>query len=117
VARARDLAKSDAVKSQNAPFLLRATIANRRHGAASWEFVKQHWDAANERFPANTIIRMIDSVKLLTSRDAVADTRQFFSDHPIEQSAQTLEQTLERQQVNAALAERDGAALSASLLA
>ncbi len=52
VARTCELAMSDAVKTQNAPFLLRSTIANRHHGAASWEFVKAHWDEANERFPA-----------------------------------------------------------------
>ena len=117
VARTRELAMSDAVKTQNAPFLLRSTIANRRHGAASWEFVKTHWDEANERFPANTIVRMIDTVKLLTAPGAVDDAAQFFSEHPIEQAAQTLEQILEQQRVNATMRAREEEPFTAFLLA
>ena len=52
--RTCELAMSDEVKTQNAPFLLRACIANRRHGAAAWTFVRQHWDEANERVPDAT---------------------------------------------------------------
>ena len=115
IARACELALDGTVKTQNAPFLLRATIANRHHGTAAWEFVKAHWDDANERFPANTIVRMVDGVKLLTTSEAVADTRAFFREHPIDQATQTLEQILERQRVNAALGERDGASLAAHL--
>ncbi|MGA9277689.1 MAG: M1 family metallopeptidase [Ilumatobacter sp.] len=117
VARTRELAMSDAVKTQNAPFLLRATIANRNHGLASWDFVKQNWDLANERFPGNTIVRMVDAVKLLNTADAVDDARRFFESHPIAQATQTLDQVLERQRVNTALRDRDGDALAARLLA
>ena len=116
VARTRELAMSDEVKTQNAPFLLRSTIANRRHGAASWEFVKNHWDEANERFPANTIVRMIDAVKLLTAPGAVDDAAQFFAGHPIEQASQTLEQILEQQRVNAVLQAREERAFATFLL-
>jgi puromycin-sensitive aminopeptidase len=116
VARTCELAMSDAVKTQNAPYLLRSTIANRRHGAASWEFVKARWAEANERFPANTIVRMVDAVKLLTTPGAVDDAARFFAEHPIEQAAQTLEQILERQRVNAALQTREQEAFATFLL-
>jgi puromycin-sensitive aminopeptidase len=102
-----EFAMSDSVKTQNAPFLLRAAIANRHHGAAAWRFVRDHWDEANERFPSNTIVRMVDSVKLLTTDELVEETASFFADHPIEQAAKTLEQILERQRVNAALRRRE----------
>jgi puromycin-sensitive aminopeptidase len=117
IARTRELAMSDEVRTQNAPFLLRSTIANRHHGVASWEFVKSHWDEANERFPANTIVRMIDTVKLLTAPDVVDDAAQFFAAHPIEQAAQTLEQVLERQRVNASLLRREQERFAAYLRA
>ena len=94
---------SGEVKTQNAPFLLRQCIANRRHGSAAWRFVRQHWDEANERFPSNTIVRMIDSVKLLNDPATAADVQGFFAEHPIEQAAKTLDQVLERQRVNTAL--------------
>jgi puromycin-sensitive aminopeptidase len=102
-----EFAMSESVKTQNAPFLLRAAIANRHHGAAAWRFVRDHWDEANRRFPSNTIVRMVDSVKLLTSDELVAETAAFFAAHPIPQAAKTLEQILERQRVNAALRRRE----------
>jgi puromycin-sensitive aminopeptidase len=109
------LAMSPDVKTQNAPFLLRMCIANRRHGAASWTFVRRHWDEANTRFPSNTIVRMVDSVKLLNRPEQVADVQAFFAEHPIEQAAKTLEQILERQRVNAALRARESTALTDAL--
>ncbi len=108
-------AMSGAVKSQDAPFLLRLCIANRRHGAQAWEFVRRHWHQANERFPRNTIVRMIDTVRLLDRPDQVAQTASFFAEHPIEQAAQTLEQVLERQRVNARVRADNAAGLATSL--
>jgi puromycin-sensitive aminopeptidase len=102
-----EFAMSSAVRTQNAPFLLRAAIANRRHGPSAWAFVRDHWDEANERFPANTIVRMVESVRLLNRPDLVDETAQFFADHPIAQSAKTLEQILERQRVNSAFRSRE----------
>lgn len=112
VLRTCELAMSDAVKTQNAPFLLRLAIANRNHGPKAWEFVRRNWDEANERFPSNTIIRMIDSVKLLNTPEHVADVQAFFAEHPIEQAIKTQDQILERQRVNAALRSRNEPELS-----
>ena len=109
------LAFSDDVKTQNAPFLLRQCIANRHHGANAWRFIRQHWDEANERFPSNTISRMIESVKLLNTPVDVADVQGFFAEHPIPQAGKTLEQVLERQRVNAAVRERNEIALATAL--
>lgn len=102
-----EFAMSGQVKTQNAPFLLRGAIANRRHGAAAWQFVRDNWDDATDRFPSNTIVRMVDSVKFLATPQLVADTQAFFAEHPIEQAAKTLEQILERQSVNEALRTRE----------
>ena len=110
-----ELCLSDEVKTQNAPFVLRMCVANRRHGAAAWRFVREHWDEANRAFPSNTIVRMVDSVKLLNTTDLVADVQGFFAEHPIPQGAKTLEQILERQRVNAALRRREADNLARSL--
>ncbi len=95
-----EFAMSSDVRTQNAPFLLRAAIANRRHGPAAWAFLRDRWDEALARFPGNTIVRMVDSVKFLSTPDLVDDTSSFFAEHPIEQATKTLEQILERQRVN-----------------
>jgi len=115
LARTCEFALSGDVKSQNGPFLLRQCIANRRHGAQAWEFVRRNWDAANERFPRNTIIRMIDTIRTLDRPEHVSSARAFFAEHPVEQAAQTLEQILERQAVNARVRARNEADLRAWL--
>ena len=115
VLRTCELCLTDEVKTQNAPFLLRMAIANRHHGFAAWSFVRQHWAEANAAFPANTIVRMVGSVSMLTTEQAVADVQGFFTEHPIPQGAKTLDQTLERQRVNAALRERERVDLAAAL--
>ncbi len=113
--RTIELAWSGEVKTQNAPFLLGRCIANRRHGHRAWASVRRRWAEANDKFPNNTIVRMIAPVRTLTTPDVVADVQSFFAEHPIPQAAKTLEQVLEGQRVNAALHARESARLSASL--
>jgi puromycin-sensitive aminopeptidase len=113
--RTCELAMSDEVKSQDAPFVLNSCIANRRFGSGAWRFVRERWEEANRRFPANTIVRMVDSVKLLNRPADVATAREFFAGHPIPQGEATLRQILERQNVNAALRTRESERLSAAL--
>jgi puromycin-sensitive aminopeptidase len=113
--RACELGFGGDVKTQNAPFLLRGCIANRRHGAAAWTFVRQRWDDANATFPDNSIARMVDTVTLLTDPPVVADVQGFFAEHPIPQAAKTLDQILERQRVNSATRLRERDRLAAAL--
>lgn len=115
VLRTCEMCVTGDVKTQNAPFVLRLAIANRRHGVAAWRFVREHWNYANQTFPANTIARMVSSVSVLTDDAAVADVQGFFAEHPIPQGAKTLAQTLERQQVNAALRQREHQRLAQAL--
>ena len=107
VLRSCELAFSGEVKTQNAPFLLNRCIANKNHGDAAWRYVRQNWDKANATFPVNTIIRMVDSVKMLMSDTAEADIQAFFGEHDIPQAVLTLRQILERQRVNSALWRRE----------
>jgi puromycin-sensitive aminopeptidase len=115
LAQTCELAMSDEVKTQDAPFVLNSCIANRRFGSAAFRFVRDHWKIASERFPANTIVRMVDSVRLLNRAVDVATARDFFAGNPIPQAAATLRQVLERQHVNAALRARESARLPAAL--
>jgi puromycin-sensitive aminopeptidase len=115
VLRTIDLALSSDVKTQDAPFLLNRCIANRRNGAIAWENVRRKWSQLLERFPSNTIVRMIGSITTLTTPELVADVQSFFAEHPIPQATKTLEQLLERQQVNANLRIREAGALAAAL--
>jgi len=103
------------VKSQNAPFVLARAMQNRRHGDVAWRFVRENWTHANTTFPVNTIIRMVQPVAALNTPEKGAEVGAFFAEHPIPQSAKTLDQVLERQQVNIALRRREEARLAAAL--
>jgi len=115
VLRSCDLAFSGEVKTQNAPFLLNRCMANKNHGDAAWRHVRQKWDVANSSFPVNTIIRMVDSVKMLMSDSAEADVQAFFGEHDIPQAVLTLRQVLERQRVNVSLRRREADRLVSDL--
>ena len=115
IRRAIDLALSGEVKTQDAPFLLNRCIANRQNGTMAWEIVRRQWQELLERFPDNTIVRMVSSITTLTTPELVADVQGFFSEHPIPQAAKTLEQLIERQKVNAGLRAREAEALAAAL--
>ena len=115
IRRTIDLALSGDVKTQDAPFLLNRCIANRQNGAMAWESVRKQWPQLLERFPNNTIVRMVGSITTLTTPHLVADVQGFFSEHPIPQATKTLEQLLERQRVNADLRAREAEPLAVAL--
>ncbi|HWC68277.1 MAG TPA: M1 family metallopeptidase [Acidimicrobiales bacterium] len=110
--RVLDFALSSDVKTQNAPFLLARCIANRDHGERAWRRVRQNWDHANEAFPNNSIVRMVDPVRFLCRPEQQADVAAFFREHEIPQAAKTLQQVLERQAVNVGMRERESPALA-----
>ena len=113
--RTCELAYSDEVKSQDAPFLMNRAVANKYHGDIAWAAVQQNWAYANEKFPGNTIVRMVGSVTTLNTPAHEAQIGAFFTEHPIPQAVKTLEQVLERQRINVALRSREAAVLKSAL--
>jgi len=104
--RTLELALSDEVRSQNAPFLLARAMANRDAGDRAWRFVKEHWEEANRGLPPNTIIYLADGVRFLTTPEQEADVQSFFAEHDIPQAKKMLRQVLERQRINVAFRRR-----------
>jgi len=104
--RTLELALSDEVRSQNAPFLLARAMANRDAGDRAWRFVKEHWEEANRGLPPNTIIYLADGVRFLTTPEQEADVQAFFAEHDIPQAKKMLRQVLERQRINVAFRRR-----------
>jgi puromycin-sensitive aminopeptidase len=94
------------IRTQNAPFILATATIHRDLGGRAWGFIKSNWEQLNERFPQTLIIFMVDGVRFLTAEGQAEDTEAFFAQHPIPQSAKSLEQTLERQRIAAALRQR-----------
>ena len=114
VGRALELARTE-VRSQNAPFLIQRALANHRNGPLAWEFVKAHWDELLDRLPDNTIVRMLEAVATLCEPAQAADVHAFFADHDVPQGQRSLQQILERLDINVSFAERDGPRVAAAL--
>jgi puromycin-sensitive aminopeptidase len=95
------------VKSQDAPYLLARMLANRDQGPAVWTWIAEHWSVLLERFPGNSIVRMVGGVRTLTDEPSVHATQTFFSEHGVPAGEKTLAQTLERQRINAAFRARE----------
>ncbi|MGI9602990.1 MAG: M1 family metallopeptidase [Acidimicrobiales bacterium] len=99
-------ALSDDVRSQDAPYLLGRALTNRRHGPMVWQYVTDQWTAVNDRFPSNSIARMLGGIRALSQPDTAGDVRRFLADHPVPQGEKMVAQHLERLEVNVELRRR-----------
>ena len=104
--RTLDLAFTNEVRSQDAPYLLRDTITNRDNGAAAWDAVASRWDEANSRFPSNSIARLLSGVRSLRDPSAARSVESFLVEHPVPQGEQQVRQHVERMWVTVGLAQR-----------
>ena len=86
MARVLELAMTPAVRTQNAPFLIGSCIANRDNGALAWKLVHERWDEMNERFPSNSIVRMLSGIRSVNDPALAADIEAFTAEHPVPQA-------------------------------
>jgi puromycin-sensitive aminopeptidase len=113
--RVLELAMTPEVRTQNAPFLIGACIANRDHGDRAWSLVEARWDDMNERFPSNSIVRMLHGIRAVSAPELSARIESFLADHQVPQAKQTLQQHLERMRVSVALRRREADRLARHL--
>ncbi len=104
------------VRLQDAPYLIDACMTNRHHGPPAWEFVKSNWDEMLEMYPDNSIVRMVSGVQALSKPEHATDIKQFFETHGVPTGQLSLEQHLERLDVNMASRQRGVAPLTEWLL-
>ena len=103
------------VRSQDAPFVLGRAVANHHQGITAWTHVRDNWDDLSERFPHNSIVRMVSGVESLADEAVAAEVVAFFADHPLPQAGKTLDQHLERMQVNVGVRRRIRAEASSAI--
>ncbi len=113
--RVLELAMTPEVRTQNAPFLIGACIANRDNSARAWKLVHERWDEMNERFPSNSIVRMLHGIRAVSDHALAIDVEAFVAEHPVPQAKQTLLQHLERMRVSVAFRDREAERLAADL--
>ena len=106
-----EMAMTPEVRTQNAPFLIGSLMTNLDGGDLAWQFIKSHWDAMIQRFPDNTHVRMLAGITSLSTPELAPDIQEFFKTHHVKQGQKTLDQHLERLQINLAFRQRESAKL------
>jgi puromycin-sensitive aminopeptidase len=106
-----ELSLSGNVRTQDAPYLLGETLANRDNAAAAWAFVSGRWDEVNERFPDNSIPRLIGGIRSVRDRGLAGEIAAFLDEHPVPQGELQVRQHVERMWVTVALAGRESGRL------
>jgi hypothetical protein len=104
--RTLELAASDAIRPQDAPFVLAPAMMNRDLGAMAWKFVRDRWPELIARYAPSNMIFLAEGAMSLTSPDDVADVQRFYLEHDIPQNHQSLVQILEQQRLLEALRKR-----------
>ncbi len=117
VLRTDELALSETVKAQNAPFLLQRTLRNRQHGPAAWAFVRDHWTAVRARCSGSLLARMLEGATWLVDDASSADLISFLGAHPVPEASRMIEQHLDRLRVHRRTVERERDRLAAALAA
>ena len=114
--RTLDLSLSGDVRTQDAPYLLREALTNRDNGAPALAFVIEHWAEINERFPANSVPRLVSGIRALRHRPDAERAAAFLAEQPIPQGELQVRQHVERMWVTVALAERESDRFAAWLM-
>ncbi|MCC5951636.1 MAG: M1 family metallopeptidase [Acidimicrobiia bacterium] len=100
------------IRSQDAPYVIRRALTNRTQGRRAWAFVQSQWAQITERYPSNSIARMLEGIRWLAWPDVANLVFAFFETHEVPQGDRLVAQHLEKLEVNLALAARDAEALT-----
>lgn len=93
----------DEIRSQNGPFVIASLLMGRESGPLAWKFISENWDSLLERFPDNTIPRMLAGITALVSDEShflEREIRTFFENRKLPTGEKSLRQSLERYAVN-----------------
>jgi puromycin-sensitive aminopeptidase len=115
LARTLELTLSADVRTQDAPYLVRDALANRDNATLAWRFASGNWSEMEDRFPANSIPRMLGGIRAIRDRALADEVAAFVARHPVPQGELQVRQHLERMWVTVGLAEREAGPLTDAL--
>ena len=105
-------------RTQDGAFVVAVLLGNRVAGAETWSKVEGAWEELQSRFPANLFPHMVEAVRLLSRNAELVDrVRRFLAGHPVPAGQRTVDQAVERMEINLALAERLSGSLAPELRA
>jgi puromycin-sensitive aminopeptidase len=99
------------IRTQDAPFVIRALLTGVHGRALAWEFFKANWEKMNQAFPVTGVRRMCEGVTGLATPEWERDVGDFFARNRVDLGGKTLQQHLEQLHIAVSLREREGAAL------
>jgi puromycin-sensitive aminopeptidase len=94
------------VRTQDAPFVVRALMMSVYARELAWRFVKAQWEAMAAQYPASAYRRMWEGVTGLATPELEAEVLDFFRATGIQLGGKTLEQYLEQLRIAVALRAR-----------
>ena len=90
-----ELSLSEKVRTQNAPYLLGQTLRNKKHFSVSWDFIENNWDKINDKFPENSIPRLLTGIRAITDVECSEKIKTFLKNNKVPQGQKTVDQHLE----------------------
>ena len=103
------------VRSQDAPFLMRALLSSVYSRSLAWEYLEASWETMARQYPGSAYRRMYEGVTALVSPEWEREVGEFFAGRKIVLGGKTLEQYLEQLRIAVRFQEREGTALAAYL--
>ena len=103
------------IRTQDAPFVVRAMLLSVYARELGWDFVKRQWETMDRLYPKHGMRRLAEGVTGLVSRALETDVQRFFADRKPQFGGKVLAQYLEQLHVAVALQEREAGALTAYL--
>jgi puromycin-sensitive aminopeptidase len=103
------------VRSQDAPFVIRALLGSVSGRGLAWSFVQEHWETMARQYPGSAYRRMWEGITTLVSPDWEREVRAFFETRHIVLGGKTLEQYLEQLHAAVVFQQREAEGLTAYL--
>jgi len=103
------------IRTQDAPFVVAATMTSVHGRELAWEFVKTNWDQMDRLFPKQGLRRMCGGIVGLATPELEQDVRAFFTSRKIDLGGKTLDQYLEQLRIAVSFREREGRTIPATL--
>jgi puromycin-sensitive aminopeptidase len=106
--RSVELAFSDDVRTQDAPYLLMAVLSEREGAPLAWEAVEEHWSYMFEHWPNHAVPRALEALPALAGagRGWAERAEAWLASHPVRRGELRVQQSRERLRVNLAFKER-----------
>ncbi len=115
VRRTLHMALDGTVRTQDAPFLVRALLLAPHGRAEAWAFVRASWERMSRDYPVVGLRRLFEGTIGLARPEWEAEVRAFVEERRLSLGGKVLDQYLEQLHLAVRLREREGAALRAYL--